>query len=210
MWQLVAPPIYHMHNGVVVVSVSSLLIMLVVRPLVKSAILMSRGARSVSHALVSLLLDRCIAEAVVAVDAHQPRRRQCERCAGRRGGGEDGARQSRHDVAVVMESLGLVGVEEDEEGEQTYCDRCEAASAVEELTESKVAGEDELREAFYVFDRDENGYITAAELRNVLRRLGMEEGGRYGDCERMIAAHDGDGDGRVSFREFRTMMDNAV
>ncbi|KAL5210821.1 hypothetical protein ABZP36_006444 [Zizania latifolia] len=202
-----------MHNGVVVVSVSSLLIMLVVRPLVKNAILMSRGARSVSHALVSLLLshrdgDCCVAEAVVAVA--QPRRRHCERCAGRRGGGEDGARLSRHDVAAVVESLGLVGVGEDEEGEQAYCDRCEAAAAVEELTESKVAGEGELQEAFYVFDRDEDGYITAAELWNVLRRLGMEEGARYGDCERMIAAHDGDGDGRVSFREFRAMMENAV
>ncbi|EAY92309.1 hypothetical protein OsI_14032 [Oryza sativa Indica Group] len=118
------------------------------------------------------------------------------------GGGEDdddaaAARLSRHDVAVVVASLGLVGAaDEDDEA----CGACEAVAAVEELAESKVAGEGELREAFRVFDRDGDGYVSAAEL----RRLGMEEGARHGDCVRMIAAHDGDGDGdgRISFQEF--------
>uniref|UniRef100_J3LU33 EF-hand domain-containing protein n=1 Tax=Oryza brachyantha TaxID=4533 RepID=J3LU33_ORYBR len=78
------------------------------------------------------------------------------------------------------------------------------------LTEKKVAGEGELRDAFGVFDRDGDGYVSAGELRAVLRRLGMEEGARHGDCARMIAAYDGDGDGRISFREFRAMMENAA
>ncbi|KAG8061473.1 hypothetical protein GUJ93_ZPchr0003g18263 [Zizania palustris] len=202
MWQFVESSMEH---SSLVASVSSLLIMFV-----KNAILMSTSIRSVSGALVGLLAhdDSAVDGDVVAL---QPARRQC---AGRSGGG---ARLSRHDVAAVMASLGLVvedgdeeEEEEDDDDDEQECRGWEAVAAVEELTGSKVAGEDELREAFYVFDRDEDGYITATELWNVLRRLGMEKGAHYGDCVRMIAAQDGDGDGRVSFREFRAMMENAV
>ncbi|KAG8098739.1 hypothetical protein GUJ93_ZPchr0013g37032 [Zizania palustris] len=172
--------------------------------LVKNA-MTSTSILSVSRALVGLLAHDDD-DHYGGADVAEPARRQCERCAGL---------LSRHDVAAVMARLGLVAgdneeEDDDDEEEEQACGGCEAAAAVEELRESKVAGEGELREAFYVFDRDEDGYITAAELWNVLRRLRMEEGARYGDCERMIAAHDGDGDGRVSFREFRAMMENAV
>uniref|UniRef100_A0A0E0GVH6 EF-hand domain-containing protein n=1 Tax=Oryza nivara TaxID=4536 RepID=A0A0E0GVH6_ORYNI len=95
----------------------------------------------------------------------------------------------------------------------TSAEPCGACEEVAELAESKMAGEGELRPAGgvpRVFDRDGDGYVSAAELRSVLRRLGMEEGARHGDCVRMIAAHDGDGDGRISFQEFRAMMENAA
>jgi calmodulin len=50
--------------------------------------------------------------------------------------------------------------------------------------------EDELREAFKVFDRDGDGYINAAELRRVMRNVGenlseveIDEMIREADCE---------------------------
>ena len=61
-----------------------------------------------------------------------------------------------------------------------------------------------LKEAFSVFDVDNNGSITAEELQNVLSSLGEECS--LGDCRRMIAGVDQDGDGMINFDEFKVMM----
>ena len=57
--------------------------------------------------------------------------------------------------------------------------------------------EDEIREAFRVFDKDGNGYISAAELRHVMTSLGeklTEE-----EVEEMIIEADTDGDGQLNY-----------
>ncbi|KAI3733780.1 hypothetical protein L6452_13236 [Arctium lappa] len=65
-----------------------------------------------------------------------------------------------------------------------------------------------LKDAFSVFDVDKNGSITADELQNVLGSLGEEWS--LGDCRRMIAGIDQDGDGMISFDEFKVMMTMGV
>lgn len=62
----------------------------------------------------------------------------------------------------------------------------------------------ELRDAFEMYDLDRNGRITAEELHLVLRRLG--DACSVADCSRMIRSVDADGDGSVSFDEFKNMM----
>ncbi|KAK3154575.1 hypothetical protein QOZ80_2BG0192350 [Eleusine coracana subsp. coracana] len=68
--------------------------------------------------------------------------------------------------------------------------------------------EADLREAFGVFDRNGDGFITVDELRAVLASLGMKQGRdeQDDDCRRMIGQVDRDGDGRVDFTEFKEMM----
>ncbi|KVI05443.1 probable calcium-binding protein CML25 [Cynara cardunculus var. scolymus] len=61
-----------------------------------------------------------------------------------------------------------------------------------------------LKDAFSVFDIDKNGSITAEELQNVLGSLG--EDCSLGECRRMIDGVDQDGDGMISFDEFKVMM----
>ncbi|KAF8704274.1 hypothetical protein HU200_031773 [Digitaria exilis] len=71
--------------------------------------------------------------------------------------------------------------------------------------EEEVEDED-MREAFRVFDANGDGYITVDELGAVLSSLGLKQGRTAEECRRMIGRVDRDGDGRVDFHEFRQMM----
>ncbi|WOL03878.1 putative calcium-binding protein CML45 [Canna indica] len=110
------------------------------------------------------------------------------------------------DVEVVMQRLGMVGMGKKR---SEYGILMEGAC---ELLEEKTASLEELKEAFYVFDRDEDGFISPAELWSVMRRLGLqlEKDMRLEDCERMINAYDEDGDGKISFSEFKNLLENAI
>ena len=66
--------------------------------------------------------------------------------------------------------------------------------------------EDDMREAFNVFDQNGDGFITVEELRSVLVSLGLKQGKTVEDCKKMIWKVDVDGDGMVNFKEFRQMM----
>ncbi|KAK3036347.1 hypothetical protein RJ639_031754 [Escallonia herrerae] len=65
--------------------------------------------------------------------------------------------------------------------------------------------EEDLKEAFRIFDSDKNGLISAEELKRVLTSLGCYKC-RLRDCRQMIRGVDRDGDGFVDFEEFKGMM----
>ncbi len=67
--------------------------------------------------------------------------------------------------------------------------------------------EEELREAFKVFDKDGNGFISAAELRHVMTNLGEKLTDEEVDA--MVREADTDGDGQVDYIEFAKMMARA-
>ncbi|KAL6642055.1 hypothetical protein ACP70R_020236 [Stipagrostis hirtigluma subsp. patula] len=84
--------------------------------------------------------------------------------------------------------------------------------------EAGVAGEDDeegrrrcLREAFamYAADGEEERCITPASLRSMLSRLGSPQLG-VEECRAMIYKFDLNGDGVLSFEEFRVMMHNGL
>ncbi|KAG0249048.1 hypothetical protein BG011_009629 [Mortierella polycephala] len=64
--------------------------------------------------------------------------------------------------------------------------------------------EEEIKEAFKVFDKDGNGYISAAELRHVLTNLGERLSDQ--EVDEMITEADVDGDGQINYDEFVRMM----
>jgi len=64
--------------------------------------------------------------------------------------------------------------------------------------------EEEIKEAFRVFDKDGNGFISAAELRHVMMNLGEKLSNE--EIDDMIKEADIDGDGQINYAEFVKMM----
>lgn len=64
--------------------------------------------------------------------------------------------------------------------------------------------QEEIEEAFKVFDKDGNGYISAAELRHVMTSLGEKMSEE--EVDEMIREADVDGDGQINYQEFVKMM----
>ncbi|VDI33374.1 Hypothetical predicted protein [Mytilus galloprovincialis] len=69
------------------------------------------------------------------------------------------------------------------------------------LSEETIA---EFKEAFGLFDKDNNGQITSSELGTVMRSLGQNP--TNADITEMINEVDGDGSGTINFAEFTKMM----
>lgn len=64
--------------------------------------------------------------------------------------------------------------------------------------------EEEIREAFRVFDKDGNGFISAAELRHVMTNLGEKLTDE--EVDEMIREADIDGDGQVNYEGRKTLL----
>ncbi|GFQ04479.1 calmodulin [Phtheirospermum japonicum] len=60
--------------------------------------------------------------------------------------------------------------------------------------------EEELNEAFRVFDKDQNGFISVAELCHVMTNLGEKLTDE--EVNEMIREADVDGDGQINYEEF--------
>ncbi|KAK4760023.1 hypothetical protein SAY87_023154 [Trapa incisa] len=68
--------------------------------------------------------------------------------------------------------------------------------------------EDQLRRIFKMFDRDGNGYITAAELAHSMANLGHALTAE--ELTGMIREADTDGDGCINFQEFAQAITSAA
>ncbi|KAG6546528.1 hypothetical protein Mapa_012077 [Marchantia paleacea] len=63
-----------------------------------------------------------------------------------------------------------------------------------------------LLEAFRVFDKNDDGFITCQDLQTVLLDLGMPEGKSLRSCELMILGDASDGNSEVDIGDFKRMM----
>jgi len=68
--------------------------------------------------------------------------------------------------------------------------------------------EREWKEAFALFDKGGNGYITTEELRIVLEQLGANASPQQ--VKEFVQSVDDNGDGRIQFTEFLQLMNKRV
>ena len=61
-----------------------------------------------------------------------------------------------------------------------------------------------LKEAFDFFDKDASGYIDKSELKATIEHMGQKVSAE--ELEKMMKEADTDGDGQISFEEFKAMM----
>ncbi|XP_065889841.1 calmodulin-like isoform X2 [Dysidea avara] len=73
------------------------------------------------------------------------------------------------------------------------------------IKESSANVQEDIVDAFRVFDKDANGFISAAELRHVMMNLGDQKLTEE-EVEEMIREADVDGDGQINFEDFVARM----
>jgi len=72
------------------------------------------------------------------------------------------------------------------------------------VEEDAEAVQEELREAFRLYDKEGNGYIKTSDLREIMRAL--DDKLTEDELDEMITEIDTDGSGTVDFDEFMEMM----
>nr|CAD2126650.1 unnamed protein product [Meloidogyne enterolobii] len=111
------------------------------------------------------------------------------------------------ELGIVMKSLGHSPT--DQELQEMVREIDEDGNGSIELNEfvkmmsrkvKESESEKELREAFQVFDKDNDGFISPFELRFVMQNLGEDL--TDFEVKEMIREADLDGDGKVNFNEF--------
>lgn len=122
-------------------------------------------------------------------------------------------RISKKELSDSLENLGIFIPDKDLmtmiEKIDVNGDDCLDIKEFGELYQSIMAErneEEDMKEAFNVFDGNGDGFITVEELKSVLASLGLKQGGAVEDCKKMIMKVDVDGDGKVNFSEFKQMM----
>ncbi|CAK7323155.1 unnamed protein product [Dovyalis caffra] len=73
-----------------------------------------------------------------------------------------------------------------------------------DINEEILVNQEKLLGVFRLFDRNGNGYISAAELAGSMAKMGQPL--TYKELTEMIKEADTDGDGVISFNEFATVM----
>ncbi|KAG5887562.1 Troponin C [Gonioctena quinquepunctata] len=91
----------------------------------------------------------------------------------------------------------------DRTGQVNFDGFCDIATHFLEEDDAEST-QQELKEAFRLYDKEGNGYITTATLKEILRALDEKITGR--ELDGIIAEIDTDGSGTVDFDEFMEMM----
>lgn len=66
--------------------------------------------------------------------------------------------------------------------------------------------EEGLKEAFKLFDKDQDGFISCSELRQIMIDFGIGEDITDEECYEIIKEANGNGDGKINYNDFVKMI----
>uniref|UniRef100_A0A0D9XTV4 EF-hand domain-containing protein n=1 Tax=Leersia perrieri TaxID=77586 RepID=A0A0D9XTV4_9ORYZ len=115
---------------------------------------------------------------------------------------DDGIEMTHEDVDSVMRKMGL-----DFDQQITMDYKSIGLNCMSELFGDDEPSLHEVKQAFLVFDEDNDGYIDAFDLYRVLKNLGLREGVEVDECDQMIARYDRNEDRRIDMVEFIRVLE---
>ncbi|KAF3616285.1 putative calcium-binding protein CML30 [Capsicum annuum] len=105
---------------------------------------------------------------------------------------------SREEVETIMANLGIFANPESAKIQE----RLDSNDIFDLFGDELEAKEQDVKEAFDVFDENKDGFIDERDLQRVLSAMGLKEVAELDNCKKMIMAFDENGDGRIDFQEF--------
>merc|ERR1712170_10675 len=94
-------------------------------------------------------------------------------------------------------------VDEEETGKFTFMTFCQVAAKFM-IEDDEEQMKEELKEAFRIYDKDGQGFITNEVLKGILREI--DSSLTEDDLDNIIEEVDEDGSGTMDFDEFQEMM----
>ncbi len=76
------------------------------------------------------------------------------------------------------------------------------------LNQPPLTNDDPLKEAFSVFDPNDTGFVDMDQLTAIMQQMGYSSHITPDDVKVLLATGDKDGDGRISFEDFKRMVED--
>jgi calmodulin len=115
---------------------------------------------------------------------------------------DDKTALTQEDIKTVMTSIGF---NLDQENSMAI-----GNDSIPRIFDKDEPSLQEVREAFLVFDHNNDGYFDASDLQRVLQSLGLGDGVGVDECEQMIAKYDTNKDGRIDVAEFTRVLESGI
>merc|ERR1711890_139303 len=110
---------------------------------------------------------------------------------------------SQTTMQMILKSMGVECKKDDMDGKFTFLQFCQV-SAKFMIEDDEEQMKEELKEAFRIYDKEGQGFITNDVLKDILREI--DNTLTEDDLDHIIEEVDEDGSGTMDFDEFQEMM----
>lgn len=119
---------------------------------------------------------------------------------------DDETALTQEDIKTVMRNIGI----NLDQGMNSMVSMSIGSDSIARIFDNDEPSLQEVRQAFLVFDHNNDGYIDASDLQRVLKSLGLGEGVGMDECGQMIAKYDTNKDGRIDAAEFTKVLESGI